>query len=166
MNKLIDFWHRYSQTGVYTVLSVFACFCIATLYFMFWEPSYLSYPETIKPLVDTVAPGEVLPVVVHRISKDRLTRSYTSTRELHCDSLKVKVLMTVWPNQVESGDHTVPSMNLVIPATVTDDMFDGPRLLPNGLCYVSGEAETQGLIRAILVPWRTEPFHVVRKTEE
>lgn len=150
------------QLRVANTIALIAAFG-TVIYMLFFQPSYLSYPNLPFVVVDQKLPpesqkvhltppkvkrGEPVPLRADRCSDNTDLRLYPTARTL-VGNESATVLPAAYA-AIAPGCTTSVSMLNLIPTTT-----------PPGLYHIEGVSETHSMLRTIPVRWYSETFEVV-----
>ena len=153
---------RFGLTGWLIILNGVLALSIGlfVLWLALFEEPWLTYDSQPHPTFQGgVNLGDVIPMHVSKTNHSNRSQVYIITREL--------------VNLGTGESHTMPSMTTpkMKPGHAEDDSLAHvmPRVFadgskpPAGTYLIRGESEIQGHIRAMSVPWVSQPFYVTGK---
>lgn len=138
-----------------TFLRVLNALCLIAVigiggYYGFLEPPFLTYGNVPFPvLTPRVKDGGTVLLDVRRCNSDTKTRIYGIAHSLVGETMTI--LLPALPTSIRPGCSESFSAINVIPVDT-----------PPGTYHIEGYAEVQGTLRTSVIPWRSEPFQVIR----
>lgn len=132
-------------------MSIAVGLMVGALYLLWFQEPYLTYKNLpFPPTLQTVKPGQVMPLTVVRCSSASTIKSYTITHELRNeDGRSPAVIMPATLVTVAPGCAQTTSLVNLVPAAT-----------PPGRYRIVGVAIVEGALRSIPVPWSSQAFEV------